>query len=192
MKKKNTWHTPTSSDRTSTGARASTVEWTQPFSRLAMTRGFLFIYFLFCFVGDNNNNVTCSEIFWVRVSSSGKTLDRMNRSENAGKTKTQLEMSKKKCFVRWLTAVDRIGRALKWPKRLRFSVILYRERKLPIAGFHPLITTAQQSVQVLHMRRWRQYYTRPRSALFFFLRLIISAVPIDTIPKKKFRGLPWG
>ena len=54
QKKRDTWHTQTNTDRTWTGARASTVEWA-----IAMT--LLFLLFFVIFSRESNNNMTFSK-----------------------------------------------------------------------------------------------------------------------------------
>lgn len=76
----NTWHTPTSADRTSTaGARASTVEYSRShFSSQNWPWLVDFLFIFFCFVWDDNNNVTCSKscVGGFCVSSSAEWTDR--------------------------------------------------------------------------------------------------------------------
>lgn len=77
----NTWHTPTSADRTSTaGARASTVEYSRShffFPKLAVTREFLIYFLLFCLGRQQQRDVFKELCVGVLCF----IIGRMNRSQ---------------------------------------------------------------------------------------------------------------
>jgi hypothetical protein len=138
----NTWHTPTSADRTSTaGARASTVEYSRShffFPKLAVTRGFLIYFLLFCLGRQQQRDVfkeLCGGVLCFIIG-------RMNRSQQRKrlgfKTKThtirQTSEKIKKLFCQvagWLGCryIGRIGRSLYGPAAREITVLGMIERE---------------------------------------------------------------